>query len=108
MLSYRIWKNTNIKLSSGYKLWQGRGGKRDWRDGGDSDGDYVYQRNEQDEGYCVEDGPDYPPRRKQAQPSTWYCCCCVVLCLNSGTAAAQLVFWWWLETSVAGCFVLGQ
>eukprot|EP01084_Bolivina_argentea_P292728 503324_1 len=72
MLSYRIWKNTNIKLSSGYKLWQGRGGKRDWRDGGDSDGDYVYQRNEQDEGYCVEDGPDYPPRRKQAQPSTWF------------------------------------
>ncbi len=86
-----ILKNSIIKLSSGYELWQGRGGKRDWRDGGDSDGDYVYQHNEQDE-YCVEDGPYYPPASKQEPPPKWYSCCCVVMCLNSGRTADQLVY----------------
>ncbi len=76
--NYCIRRNTNnSKLSGGYKLWQGRGGKRDWRDDADRDGGYGYQHNEQDEEYYVEDGPYHPPREKRAQPPNWYYCCSV-------------------------------
>ncbi len=87
-------KNTyNIKLSGGYKLWQGRGGgNHDWRDDADRGWDYGYQHNEKNEEYYVEDGPYHSSQGKQAQPQKWYFCCVVDLCLNSRTAAAELVF----------------